>query len=61
MWAWSTIPPVKMMLDWLGEKDKAAKMENAVAEDIAEGKVRTYDMGGQAKTLDMAQAIVEKL
>ena len=57
----ATILSVKMMLDWLGETDKAAKMENAVAEVIAEGKVRTYDMGGQAKTLDMAQAIVEKL
>ncbi len=28
---------------------------------IAEGKVRTYDMGGSAKTLEMAEAVVRKL
>ena len=32
----------------------------AVAEVIAEGKVRTYDMGGADSTLDMAKAIAEK-
>jgi isocitrate/isopropylmalate dehydrogenase len=26
---------------------------------IAEGKVRTYDMGGTASTLDVARAIAE--
>ncbi|MFC1744053.1 isocitrate/isopropylmalate dehydrogenase family protein [Candidatus Riflebacteria bacterium] len=50
----------RMMLDWLGELDMAASLENAVAEVIKEGKVRTYDMGGDAKTLDMAKAIVAK-
>jgi isocitrate/isopropylmalate dehydrogenase len=28
---------------------------------VREGKVRTYDMGGAAKTLEMAQAIAAKL
>jgi isocitrate/isopropylmalate dehydrogenase len=49
------------MLDWLGEKEMAKKVENAVAAVIAEGKVRTYDMGGNAKTTEMADAICEKL
>lgn len=57
----ATILSAKMMLDWLGETDKAARLEKAVAQVIADGKVRTYDMGGAAKTLEMAQAIVEKL
>ena len=51
----------KMMLDWLGEADKGARVEQAVAAVIAEGKVRTYDMGGSAKTLEMAEAIAAKL
>jgi len=57
----ATILAAKMMLDWLGEKDKAVRLEGAVATVIAEGKVRTYDMGGSAGTLDMANAIAAKL
>jgi len=57
----ATILAAKMMLDWLGETDKAAQIEGAVATVIAEGLVRTYDMGGTAKTLDMADAVVAKL
>jgi len=57
----AAILAAKMMLDWLGEKDKAAQVEGAVAAVLAEGKVRTYDMGGAAGTLDMAWAIAEKI
>ena len=57
----ATILAAKMMLDWLGEKDKAVRLEGAVATVIAEGKVGTYDMGGSAGTLDMANAIAAKL
>jgi len=57
----ATILSAKMMLDWLGEKEKAVKVENAVAEVIKEGKVRTYDMGGSNTTLEMAEAISNKL
>jgi isocitrate/isopropylmalate dehydrogenase len=49
------------MLDWLGETEKGTRLENAVAQIIKEGKVRTYDMGGSASTLEMAKAIAEKL
>ena len=51
----------KMMLDWLDEPDKAERLEKAIAEVIKEGKVRTYDMKGDAKTLDVARAIADKL
>lgn len=57
----ATILAGKMMLEWLGEKEKAARLEKAVAEVIAEGNVRTYDMGGEATTLDMGEEIARKL
>ncbi|MCD4772400.1 MAG: hypothetical protein K8R41_03335 [Bacteroidales bacterium] len=61
-----------MMLDYINEKDIAAKIRKAVAEVIAEGKVRSYDMmkmtgrpdvveRGAASTQQMADAIIAKL
>jgi isocitrate/isopropylmalate dehydrogenase len=52
---------VKLMLDWLGEGDAASALEQSIAGVIAEGKVRTYDLGGDASTLEMAQAVEERL
>jgi isocitrate/isopropylmalate dehydrogenase len=52
---------VKLMLDWLGETETAAALEGAIGGVIAEGEVRTYDMGGEAGTLDMARAVAERL
>jgi len=57
----ATILAGKMMLEWLGETEKAARLEKATAQVIAEGKVRTYDMGGTATTLQMGEAIAAKL
>jgi len=57
----ATILAAKMMLDWLGETGKATRLERATAEVIREGRVRTYDMGGSASTLEMADAIARKL
>ncbi len=57
----ATLLAATMMLDWLGETEKAARLEKAVAAVIAEGAVRTYDMGGTAKTLDMANAVAARL
>jgi 3-isopropylmalate dehydrogenase len=57
----ATILAAKMMLDWLGEADKAERIEEATAAVVKEGRVRTYDMGGSAKTLEMAEAIAAKL
>jgi isocitrate/isopropylmalate dehydrogenase len=48
---------VKLMFDWLGEGEKAGALEKAVARVIADGKVRTYDMGGSHSTLDVARAV----
>ncbi|MFN2120325.1 MAG: isocitrate/isopropylmalate family dehydrogenase, partial [Anaerolineales bacterium] len=57
----ATILSAKMMLDWLGEGEKAAALERAVGAVLQEGKTRTYDMGGSDSTLDMAEAIAAKL
>ncbi len=51
----------RLMLEWLGEEEKAAKVEKAVADVLIEGKVRTYDLGGSNKTLDVANAIADKI
>jgi len=57
----ATILAAKMMLEWLGEKELGGRLEAATAAVIAEGRVRTYDMGGSATTLEMAEAIARKL
>jgi isocitrate/isopropylmalate dehydrogenase len=51
---------IKLMLDWLGEERKGRALEKAVATVIAEGSVRTYDMGGKSSTYDMAGAVTER-
>ena len=52
----ATILAAKMMLEWLGEREKAEQVERAVAAVIEEGTVRTYDMGGSNSTLEMGEA-----
>jgi 3-isopropylmalate dehydrogenase len=50
----------KLMLEWLGEDEKARTLEKGIAAVLQEGKVCTYDLGGNATTLDVAHAVVEK-
>jgi isocitrate dehydrogenase (NAD+) len=61
-----------MMLDYLGEKKIYDTIRKAIADVIIEGKVRTYDMmkmkgredvleNGAASTIQMTDAIIEKL
>jgi isocitrate dehydrogenase (NAD+) len=61
-----------MMLDHIGETDKADRIRGAIAAVVAEGKVRAYDMlrlsggpdvflQGAADTVAMADAIIAKL
>ena len=51
----------KLMLDWLGEKSEAERLEAAVAKTILEGKSRTYDMGGTDSTLEVAEEVARNL
>ncbi|MFH1101629.1 MAG: isocitrate/isopropylmalate dehydrogenase family protein [Methanobacteriota archaeon] len=52
---------VKLMLEWLGEKKHAHSLENAIAQVIKEGKIRTYDMGGTNTTLEVAKEVAQKI
>ena len=55
------IEAARMMLEYLGETQAAAKVERATLKVLEEGKVLTYDLGGKAKTSDMGNAIAEKV
>lgn len=57
----AAILAAKMMLNWLGEKAMAVALKNAVADVLAEGKIRTSDMGGKASTTETAAAIADRL
>ena len=46
-----------MMLRHLGAEEAADAVENAVAETLAEGKVRTPDIGGKSSTEELGEAI----
>jgi 3-isopropylmalate dehydrogenase len=63
---------VCMMLDHLGENDKATRIKDAVASVVKEGKVRTYDMlrltggpdvftHGAASTTQITDAVIANL
>jgi len=51
----------RLMLDWLGEEKKASRLESAIAAVIEKGEVRTYDMGGSAKSSEMGSAVIAEL
>jgi 3-isopropylmalate dehydrogenase len=57
----ATFLAARMMLEWLGESEKAKRLEEAIAAVIKEGKARTYDMGGTSTSLDVARAVADKL
>lgn len=50
-----------MMLNFLGARRAAARMQKAVAAVLAEGTVRTPDLGGRSKTTEVTAAILEHL
>ena len=57
----ATILSGAMMLDHLGMTEAARQTEEAVAAVLAEGKVRTPDLGGSSSTEEVANAVLEKL
>ena len=50
-----------LMLRHLGETDAANRAEKAMMGVFIEGKVRTKDLGGNAKTAEFANAIIDKM
>ncbi len=50
-----------LMLRHIGEEEAADRIFRAVSEVIKEGKSVTYDLGGEAGTSQMADAIIERM
>jgi isocitrate dehydrogenase (NAD+) len=50
-----------LMLRYIGEREAADRVENAMFTVFKEGKVRTRDIGGTAKTAEFADAIIQKM
>lgn len=50
-----------MMLDHLGQDECANRIRVAVDEVLADGEVRTKDLGGNATTEEYCDAIIAKL
>jgi tartrate dehydrogenase/decarboxylase/D-malate dehydrogenase len=57
----ATILSAGMMLDHLQMAGAAKEVEAAVAAVLAEGKVRTPDLGGKSSTEEVTGAVLEKL
>ncbi len=51
----------KLMLEYLGEKEIAQRLENALAKVIGNRSNVTYDLGGNSGTREMGQAIIKEL
>ncbi|MFO7864280.1 MAG: isocitrate/isopropylmalate dehydrogenase family protein [Salinivirgaceae bacterium] len=50
-----------LMLDHIGEKEAARRIENALAEQIKAGRDVIADLGGTAGTKEMAAALAERI
>jgi isocitrate/isopropylmalate dehydrogenase len=48
-----------LMFDWLGEKNPATRLENAIAKVIRENRVGTYDVGLSNTTKDVVKEMQE--
>ena len=57
----AAILAAKMMFDYLGETATAVRIEQTLKDVLVEGKVRTYDLGGDSSTTGFAEAVSEKL
>ena len=57
----SMILSASMMLDYLGEWEISNDIKKAVEKVIADCKIRTPDLGGNAFTMDVTKAIVKEL
>ena len=50
-----------MMLDYLGDADRATRIRNALETTIKEGKTITRDLGGTASTDQFTDAVISRL
>ncbi len=57
----ATIWAGAMLLESVGEKSASEKVINAIETVLREGKVRTYDLGGNSKMSEVGNAIVSEM
>jgi tartrate dehydrogenase/decarboxylase / D-malate dehydrogenase len=57
----ATILAGQMMLEWLGEERSAGLVRGAVEAVLAEGRVRTGDLGGSSSTSEVGDAVCREL
>jgi isopropylmalate/isohomocitrate dehydrogenase-like protein len=57
----ATIMAAALMLDYLGEKAAAKRIEAAVLSVLGEGRVRTVDLNGSSTTSQMSEAIASSV
>jgi len=57
----ATILAGQLMLEHLGEGEAAMLLDEAVSQVLAEGRVRTRDLGGRASTTEMGDAVVAQV
>jgi isocitrate dehydrogenase (NAD+) len=50
-----------MLLRHLGEQPAAERLEGAIAAVVEEGRTLTYDLGGTARTSQVADAVIARL
>jgi isocitrate dehydrogenase (NAD+) len=50
-----------LMLDHIGETEASEKVDRAIIQMLRAGEPRTPDMGGTARTMDIADAIIQRL
>ncbi|MDA3949144.1 MAG: 3-isopropylmalate dehydrogenase [Spirochaeta sp.] len=57
----ATIESVRMMLEHLDEQEAADDIHNSVATVLGAGEIKTRDMGGDAKTHELGEAIAKQI
>jgi len=57
----ASIEAIRMLLGHIGLQEAAQRVHKAIQSVLSEGKVKTRDMGGDAKTQEVGDAILEKL
>jgi len=50
-----------LMLDYLGERERAARIRGALTSVLTDGRVRTRDLGGTATTTEFTDAICRQI
>ncbi|MFX0086396.1 MAG: isocitrate/isopropylmalate dehydrogenase family protein [Candidatus Hodarchaeota archaeon] len=53
----AALKSMALMWEWLGLTDLSDKLEKSIGQNVKEGKVRTYDMGGNSTTTEVAKDI----